>query len=102
MNAVITGASSGIGAALARELHRSGWNLTLVARREGLLHSLATELGDRCRVVVQDVSEGIAWLGALGPIDVLVNNAGIQTVGSFVDSDAGADARVLAVDLAAP
>jgi len=102
MHAVITGASSGIGAALARELHRAGWRVTLVARRAALLASLAAELGERCQVVVQDVSAGAAWLAPLGPIDALVNNAGIQTVGSFATSDAVADERVLEVDLAAP
>jgi short-subunit dehydrogenase len=102
VKAVITGASSGIGAALARELHRAGWELVLVARRESLLRELAAELGERCQVLVQDVAGSVEWLASVGPIDVLVNNAGIQTVGAFVDSDPVADAKVLAVDLAAP
>ncbi|HUK64123.1 MAG TPA: SDR family NAD(P)-dependent oxidoreductase [Dongiaceae bacterium] len=102
MKAVITGASSGIGAALARELHAAGWQVTLVARREAQLRALAAELGSRCRVVVQDVSAGCEWIEREGEIDLLVNNAGIQTVGWFPESNAAADARVLDVDLAAP
>jgi len=87
MHVAITGASSGIGAALAREWSRRGADLTLVARRGELLRRLAAELGGKVRVVeadLGDVERADSWLAdaekELGPIDVLVNNAGVEIV----------------------
>ena len=54
-NAVITGASSGIGLALARNLSKKGYGLLLVARRESRLNEIAQELGN-CHVFVADLS----------------------------------------------
>ncbi len=82
---VVTGASSGIGAALAREYLRRGDRVTLVARRRNLLdelaaagsaHVIAADLSDPTRVddVLRDAER------AFGAIDVLVNNAGVQIV----------------------
>ncbi|MGH7439880.1 MAG: SDR family NAD(P)-dependent oxidoreductase [Polyangiaceae bacterium] len=106
MHAVITGASSGIGAALARELHAGGARVTLVARRENLLAALASELGDRCTYIVRDLTDtSTDWLSEgrrLGPIDVFVNNAGAQVPGPFVSSEEGARERMVALDLMAP
>ena len=85
--AVITGASSGIGEALARELSRQNWNVGLIARREDRLQSLAGELrgaGGRAVVGVADVTDRGSLLAAvericneLGSIDLLIANAGI-------------------------
>jgi short-subunit dehydrogenase len=83
--AIITGASSGIGAALARELSKRGWSLALLARRGDLLDQLKSELRESCSLVcdvtdlaaVRDaVSKGEQLLG--GPFDLAVANAGIS------------------------
>lgn len=89
--AVVTGASSGIGADIARELAARGHGVTLVARREDKLHDLAAELGTSVRVEVvacdiadpddrAGLSDAVADRGLT--VDILVNNAGIGTFGS--------------------
>ncbi len=107
MHVVITGASSGIGEALARELHASGAHVTLVARRRDRLSALADALGgDRCRVVVCDLADsGTEWVDEadrFAPIDVFINNAGIQAAGPFDHSNEEIGKRLVAVDLLAP
>lgn len=92
--AVVTGASSGIGEQLARELARRGHGVTLVARREGRLRELAAELasahGIRAEIIAADVSEAAGRdriVAALAErelaAEILVNNAGIGTMGLF-------------------
>ncbi|MEE2855370.1 MAG: SDR family oxidoreductase [Actinomycetota bacterium] len=89
--AVVTGASSGIGADIARELAARGHGVTLVARREERLRELADELAGRIRVEViacdvgdsasrADLFEEVERRGLTA--DILVNNAGIGTIGS--------------------
>jgi short-subunit dehydrogenase len=89
--AVVTGASSGIGADIARELVARGHGVTLVARREDRLRDLAAELGKavRVEVIACDVADSDARAGLLATVadrgltvDILVNNAGIGTIGS--------------------
>ncbi len=93
VHVVITGASSGIGEALAREYLSRGASLTLVARRRANLESVAGEAPGRCHVVEADLADwrrAADWVdgavAALGPVDVLVNNAGIQVVRRTVDT----------------
>ncbi len=90
--AVVTGASSGIGADIARELAGRGHGVTLVARREDRLRELAAELaqsGPRVEVIACDVADSAARATLFDEVDrrgltvdILVNNAGIGTIGS--------------------
>jgi hypothetical protein len=97
--ALITGASAGIGACIARELAARGHNVVLVARRKERLQTLATELvakhGIRAETISCDLSKAaprgrlagrVAELGL--DVEVLVNNAGFATNGPFHESDA--------------
>ena len=90
--AVVTGASSGIGEATARELARRGWRPVLVARRQDRLERLATELGGEYEVCDvsdrADVDRAAAAILQRHPrIDLLVNNAGIPGRGTFFSLD---------------
>ena len=93
---LVTGASFGIGAEIARELARRGHGVMLVARREQRLRDLADELaslhGVRAEAIACDLADadareqlvaGVAELGLM--VEVLVNNAGFATVGAFQD-----------------
>jgi short-subunit dehydrogenase len=88
--ALVTGASSGIGRAMAHRLAREGHDLVLVARRRALLDELARELGPAVdvQVVEADLCDRGAparIVDAIGarPVDVLVNNAGGGWIGPF-------------------
>jgi short-subunit dehydrogenase len=101
--AVITGASSGIGEAIARELSRTGWRCVLLARRADELERIAREIGGESEVCdVSDraqVDEVAARVLARHPnIGLLVNNAGIPARGSFLDIDPELVERVTAVN----
>ena len=96
--ALVTGASSGIGAAIARELAARGHAVVLTARREERLHSLATELRDEhggeaeviaCDLGDPDGRDRLASELATGgrAVEVLVNNAGFGSRGEFVTND---------------
>lgn len=83
--AVVTGASRGIGEAIARQLDRDGAQVALVARSADRLEAIAAELRNRPLVVPADLSEhdsveqiSTAVLGAFGGLDVLVNNAAVE------------------------
>jgi NADP-dependent 3-hydroxy acid dehydrogenase YdfG len=105
---VITGASSGIGAATARAASRAGARVVLGARREDRVRDLATELGQaigvRCDVTDQTQVDALARaaLDEFGRIDVLVNNAG-QGLQAEIEQLALDDFRaVLELNLVAP
>jgi NAD(P)-dependent dehydrogenase (short-subunit alcohol dehydrogenase family) len=82
--AIVTGASSGIGLALARALVEDGYGVALAARRGRLLEELAAELGERALAVPTDVTDRKAVealvrtaVGEFGRLDVVVTSAGV-------------------------
>lgn len=88
--AVVTGASSGIGAATARALGASGYRVALLARRLDRITALADELGNGSVAIAADVTDRGSIVAAaqrvqdeLGGADVLVNNAGVMLLGPF-------------------
>jgi NADP-dependent 3-hydroxy acid dehydrogenase YdfG len=88
--AVITGASSGIGAATVRALSAAGYAVALLARRADRIDALALELGDRAVAIKTDVTDRASLEAAaarveaeLGSADVLINNAGVMLLGPF-------------------
>ncbi|MCC7320914.1 MAG: 3-oxoacyl-[acyl-carrier-protein] reductase [Rubellimicrobium sp.] len=105
-NALVTGASGGIGGAIARALHGAGATVALSGTRAGPLAELAQELGSRAHVLPCDLSDGAAVdalpgqaAAAMGSVDILVNNAGITRDQLFMRmSDEDWD-RVIAVNL---
>jgi hypothetical protein len=109
--AVVTGASSGIGAAIARELASRGHQVVLVARSAGKLEELAIELhksGTRADVLPADLSDRaeraqlLDRVTALGLTpDVLINNAGLSTLGPVAKADPTAEVNMIEVDVAA-
>jgi short-subunit dehydrogenase len=102
--ALVTGASSGIGVELALELARRGHDVTLAARREDRLRTLAGEIerdhGVRADVVAADISteEGrAALIAALADkkVEILVNNAGYGSAGRFQSLDGDRETRMV-------
>ena len=86
--ALVTGASGGIGGAVARALHGQGATVVLSGTRREALEAVAFELGERTHVVTANLSEAAAVDGligqaeaAAGPVDILVANAGITRDG---------------------
>jgi short-subunit dehydrogenase len=109
LHVLVTGASSGIGTEVARAFHQAGHRVTLVARRKELLDTLAAELKERCHVATVDLAKQAAdpsWLGAVeaaqGPVDVLVNNAGMQWVGPTAAIPAETAQATMMLNLVAP
>lgn len=101
---VVTGASSGIGAATVREFRSRGWDVVGVARREDRLAALAAETGAdvfTADVTVQaDVDALASYLRGLGPIHALVNNAGgANDMASVEDADPEDWARMFDVNV---
>jgi 3-oxoacyl-[acyl-carrier protein] reductase len=102
--ALVTGASRGIGRAIAARLARDGYEITAAARDRGELETLCAEIagaGGRCRPLVLDVADAQAVAAALAgaELDVLVNNAGIGIMKPFVELTAADWQRMLDVNV---
>ncbi|MFC6975120.1 SDR family NAD(P)-dependent oxidoreductase [Halomicroarcula sp. GCM10025709] len=111
--ALITGASAGIGAALAREFADNGHDVVLVARREERLRSLAAEVereyGVDATPIAMDLDDARAALELYETVTdrglevgVLVNNVGVGTYGPFADSDLDAERTQLRLNVVLP
>jgi short-subunit dehydrogenase len=110
--ALVTGASGGLGTHIARRLAREGMSVAVSGRREDALAQVAAELsalGVRSAAVPADLSDlaqvdplidGVE--AALGPIDVLVNNAGVESIGAFTTYTREELTSMVNVNLTAP
>jgi short-subunit dehydrogenase len=110
--ALVTGASGGLGVHIARRLAREGMDVAVSGRREDALEEVVAELrklGARAAAVPADLSD-LANVDsliadaqtALGPVDVLVNNAGVETVGAFTSHTEQELTEMVNVNLTAP
>jgi 3-oxoacyl-[acyl-carrier protein] reductase len=108
--ALVTGATGGIGAAIARVLHAQGAKVVLSGTRAAVLEELAAQLGERAFVVTADLSDAAATDALVGraeeaagaPLDILVNNAGLTRDTLAIRMKDEDWERVLNVDLASP
>jgi short-subunit dehydrogenase len=96
--ALVTGASSGIGAEFARQLSAGGYDVIMVARRTELMERLAEELPGPAHVIACDLAQDAhALAGKVAAldrqVDVLVNNAGFGTHGRFAETDPAREAE---------
>jgi len=100
--ALVTGASSGLGRHFAHVLAHHGARVIAAARRREALDAVAATLGETARAVTLDVRDAAAvarTMADLGPLDIVVNNAGIALTGKAVEVDDDDWQRVLDTDL---
>jgi len=112
LTALVTGASGGIGKYIAVELARAGMNVVVSGRREDALAAAVAHLRDigvRAETVSADLSDQTQVESlidrseaALGPIDVLVNNAGVEYVSAFAQSTPEELVSTISINLTAP
>jgi NADP-dependent 3-hydroxy acid dehydrogenase YdfG len=104
--AVITGASSGIGAATARALAAEGYRVALLARRAERIQALADDLGDGALAIEADVTDRDSLVAAanqvkndLGTTAILVNNAGVMLLAPFTSDQRSEQRQMVEVNL---
>ena len=109
--ALVTGASSGIGAEFAQQLGEKGLNLVLVARRKDRLDLLAKEIEHKSKVQVHSVSVDLLSDNFLDKIrevtdtldiGLLVNNAGMLSIGNYLDSPIEVDLQMIDLNIKVP
>lgn len=104
MNALITGASSGIGRDIAKELNRRGYNLILVARDEKKLEEVKKELKTNVETVSMDISDinnCLKLYEKYKDIDILINNAGFGDCGDFSETKLEKDISMINTNIVA-
>lgn len=104
MRALITGASSGIGRDIAKELSKRGYELVIVARNEEKLNELKAQVQTKVEVVNMDLSikENCYKLHEeIGFVDILVNNAGFGTFGKFQDTNLDKELKLIDTNIVA-
>jgi len=105
-HAVVTGASRGIGAAIAERLGTLGARVTLMARDNAALEAVAKRVPDSAAVLcditdAQAITRAFAEVKARGPVSILVNNAGIAASAPFLRTDDATLERMFAVNVMA-
>ncbi|MBS0993597.1 MULTISPECIES: 3-oxoacyl-[acyl-carrier-protein] reductase [Gluconobacter] len=108
--ALVTGASGGIGAAIARQLHALGATVVLSGTREAALKELADSLGERTHIAVANLSDASEADGLVAkaeevagaPLDILVNNAGLTRDTLAIRMKDSDWSQVMTVDLESP
>lgn len=106
MKALITGASSGIGADMARIFSKKGYDLILVARRKDRLENLKEELKTEVEIISMDISNTFNCMKLYNKvkkqdIDILVNNAGFGIFGSFDETDLDKELDMIDINIKA-
>jgi len=108
-HAVVTGAGSGIGRAMAERLAEAGCQVTLIGRHLARLNETADRIGDPAFAAPADVTDPDALAAAIeagrdrfGPVDILINNAGAATSAPFLKTTAEDLRAMLALNLEAP
>ena len=104
MRALITGASSGIGRDIARELSKRGYDLVIVARNKEKLEELKKDLSTKVEIIVMDltIEENCKKLYEQEKnVDILVNNAGLGEFGKFTETDLEKELTIIKTNIVA-
>lgn len=102
--ALVTGASSGIGRDLAKELSKRGYDIILVARNEEKLNEVAIEIKTKVEVIPMDISvvDNCKKLYSMvEDVDILVNNAGFGVFGKFINTDLDREVKLIDTNVTA-